>query len=296
MDNSIKVGICLAYDWEYLYNSLPLIYPYSDKICLSLDKDRISWGGSKYDFNDKAFYQFVHDFDKGNKIIIYEDDFHLPAIKPMENEVRQRNKIAEKLGAGGWHIQLDTDEYFVDFKGFTEYLRNFKSERKVNIVCPWYTMFKETDNGFLYVGFDELEKVEFIPIATRVPNYEYGRSNGYFNIKTNFYILHQSWARSESQILEKINNWGHKGDFDAQKYFERWKTLNESNYKEFVDFHPAIPEVWRKLDYREGKEIISLVKSIKNNPPYELSQKTLDKQNSLWRSRWKSLLSRLKIK
>jgi hypothetical protein len=294
-DNKIKVGFCVAYDWEYLRISLPIVYPYADAICLAVDKDRISWAGQKFSFNSDAFYTYVKSIDTEKKIDIYEDDFHFAGLQPMQNEVRQRNKMAERMGAGGWHIQLDTDEYFVDFSGFVAYLRHLRISRPVNITCPWYTMYKQAKDGYLFIKETSQENIEYIPVATRHPHYEYGRRNSYFNIKTNYIILHQSWARSENEILEKISNWGHKEDFDVMSYYKRWQTLNNNNYSTFNDFHPIIKGKWNELEYIPGRNIPELLTTLKTKPPFHVDKRILRKQNSIWHSRFKALLSKLGI-
>src|SRR6478609_6414773 len=109
-DKIIKVGFCVAYDWHLLKRSVPLIYPHADVICLSVDKNSKSWGGEKYSFDKRAFREFVSAIDTQNKIDVYEDDFSLPQLSAMENDTRQRNLMAKRMGAGGWHIQIDSDE------------------------------------------------------------------------------------------------------------------------------------------------------------------------------------------
>src|SRR5947209_19632592 len=118
----IKVGFCVAYDWNLLRYSLPAVYNHADVICLSVDKNRKSWTGRSYSFDSDRFHEFLRANDPLKKIRLYEDDFSISTLSPMENEVRQRNLIAEFMGKDGWHIQLDTDEYFNDFRGFVSYL------------------------------------------------------------------------------------------------------------------------------------------------------------------------------
>jgi hypothetical protein len=291
--NEIKIGFCVAYDWEFLKISLPLVYSLADKICLSLDKDRTSWTLQKFAFDDAAFYSFVKEADARNIIDIYEGDFHQTNLTPMQNEVRQRKLIATRLGEGGWHLQLDTDEYFVDFEDFVAFLKKYKSNMQVNITCPWYTMYKQVKNGCLFISENEQE-LEFIPIATRYPHYEFGRRNGYFNIKTPFVILHQSWARSEQEILQKISNWGHKEDFDVMQYYQRWQTLNETNFGAYQNFHPIHPEIWKQLEFREGQDLPTIIANLKNAPPFNIDKRKLRKENSVWRSRIKHYLSKIK--
>jgi hypothetical protein len=33
----------------------------------------------------------------------------------MECDTRERNMLAKYMGEGGWHVQIDADEYFADF-------------------------------------------------------------------------------------------------------------------------------------------------------------------------------------
>src|SRR4051812_40490040 len=125
MEQQIKVGFCVAYDWYLLKNALPSIYASADLICLSIDSDRISWSGHPFAFDDDAFRAFVAEIDVQRKIVVFEDRFCIEGLTPMQNEVRQRNLVAAFVGMDGWHIQLDCDEYFLDFEQFVRYLRSF---------------------------------------------------------------------------------------------------------------------------------------------------------------------------
>lgn len=248
MKEAIKVGFCVAYDWPMLAMSIPLIYEHADTICVSVDKDRQSWSGNRFTFDDHAFYKFLTEIDKNKKIRLYEASFYNPDFTPGRNEVEQRRKMAEFLGPGGWHIQLDCDEYLFQFEDFVAYL-NTLDDDDCNVCCPIVTLFKEVQGGFLYVRHKSIKDVEYFQIATRNPQYEFGRRDGKFNVYTNFLILHQSWARSEDEVLMKLRNWGHSGDFNVDAYFSKWKSITASNYQTFNDFHPIRPELWKSLDF-----------------------------------------------
>src|SRR5689334_5152113 len=109
----IKVGFCVAYDWDMLKKSVPIIYPFADVICLSIDINRRSWNGQPYLFDEQAFRAWLTKIDVDNKIDLYEDDFALLNLSAMENDNRQRNLMAKRMKKGGWHIQIDSDEYFL---------------------------------------------------------------------------------------------------------------------------------------------------------------------------------------
>lgn len=285
-DNLIKVGFCIAYDWRLLEYSIPPIYKEADKIILSVDKDRISWAGTPFTWDEPAFRQLVKELDTDNKIDILEEDYHLPELKPMENEVRQRMKIAAALGAGGWHIQLDTDEFFLNFSAFVSHLRNLpRGRRPFNVSCPWITLYKQDSEGFFYVAPERFEQIEFIQIATLWPSYEYGRRNGNFNILTDCALLHLSWARPEAEIWEKLNNWGHKDDFDIAAYFSKWKELNSTNYQEYRNFHHIRPEIWPGLKYLPAKSVVELLPLARSQMQLPMSPFQLKLANSIWWAR-----------
>ena len=261
----VKIGFCVAYDWEMLKYSLPLVYTHADRICLSLDGDRVSWAGEKFHFDETQFQSFLTLIDTQKKIYVLEESFYLTGFSPMQNEVRQRNRMAESLGKGGWHIQLDCDEYFIDFNQFVQFLQESRNVRfkKTNICCGLITIFKKVSNGFLIIDRRDKYHIEAIAIATTEPFYEYGRRNGHFNFHTKFQILHQSWARNEEDILLKVKNWGHKNDFDAMRFLGLWKSIDENNYKQIINFHPIQALQWHSLRYIRADSIEDLIAKIR---------------------------------
>lgn len=292
----IKVGFCVAYDWPLLAHSLPLIYKAADRICLSLDRDRISWSGNPFTWDDQAFRQLVKKIDVDHKIRVLEDDFHLPHLSPMQNEVRQRMCMADALGEGGWHIQLDSDEFFLDFGGFVAYLKRLKPRRKINVVCPWITLYKQDSTGFFYVQPNRFREIESIQIATMWPKYEFGRRNGYFNVLANFPILHLSWARSPEEIREKLWNWGHRDDVLRERLmqvYEDWCKLNRDNYTGYINFHMLEPERWPRLAYVACKSVEELIQQSKADLQLPLNRFRLLMANSIWVSRFVFLFRRI---
>ena len=245
-----------------LKTALPLFYNDVDSICLSLDINRTTWAGNKFNFEDDLFFNYVKEFDTQGKIIVFEDDFYIDKSSTMFNEVYQRNKIAEKLGTeNSWHIQIDVDEYFVDFKSLSRFLRNSTFNKDINICLPFYILFKQVDNLNLFVKGE----MEWVPVISNNPHYEFGRRNGYFNYKFESPMIHQSWAREESEIQQKISNWGHNKDFDVQAFFEKWKLLNDDNYKKLIDFHPIKGKSWHELVPIEGSSINELIQNNKSS-------------------------------
>lgn len=281
----IKVGFCVAYDWELLRKSLPLIYKDADAICLSIDKNRKSWSGRSYSFDAPAFFKFIQDIDQEKKIEVYEDDFYIPELSAIENDNRQRTLMAARMGKRGWHIQIDSDEYFLDFEAFVRYLVKMNPnptglEKPVNINCNWISIFKVAGNGYFIV--DNSQTIwESMPFATNRPEYLNARRNGHFNHTSPFFVIHETWAREESQLQQKLDSWGHTSDFlDKQAYLSFWKSLDETNYSTVRDFHPIQPNVWHTLMFIKANGINDLINRVRENSIFQINKSSLLLKNS----------------
>lgn len=257
MNEIIKVGYLLSYDYQYIFNSLKLVYDFADKIVISYDKDGKTWAGNDIHI-PSSFFEEIKKIDTKSKISFYADSFHIENTPPMSLETRQRNMLAEKLGKGGWHIQIDSDEYPVDFKELTSFLRKHKyllknpEKTPVNFFVKLITLFKQTEEGFFVIT----PYIDPCLLITNQPNYIKARfPKNNFHIVLDSYIIHQSWARGEEEILKKIANWGHKNDFDTKKFFDTWKNLNEENCASLQNFHPLNPTDWKSVKFIKAKNI-----------------------------------------
>lgn len=263
MKGKIQIGYLVSYDYELLKNSIPTIYHESDTIFLAIDKKRLTWKGESF-FIEESFFQWINDFDVERKIIIYEDNFYVPALTTMECEVRERKMLSDKMGLGNWLVQIDSDEYFVDFKQFVSDLRKYDSylvnpeKNPVQICAFWVMLYKYTDNGILYV--DKPLKAIF---ATNYPNYKFGRRTYGRLIYTNNIVLHESISRTEEELRFKFENWGHNTEVD-KGFLVKWLKVNESNYAEYRDFYYIEPERWKKLAFFPTKEISKIKDIIRN--------------------------------
>ncbi|MFN8342750.1 MAG: hypothetical protein U0V64_13870 [Cyclobacteriaceae bacterium] len=298
MQAAIKIGFCIAYDWYFLREALPQVYADADVILLALDRRRMSWSGKHFEFDEDGFRTLVKELDAEGKITLYEDDFFVQGHSPMQNEVRQRNLMAARLGPGGWHIQLDCDEYFINFAGFVRYLRRLNPKRfqRTNVCCDWITLFRQVDEGFLIVSHDHPRQIERIAIATLSPRYEYGRRNGDRNHFAPFGIVHQSWARSEAEIATKLSSWGHAHDFDANAFMSFWKSLTRDSATTVRNFHPIHPAVWSRLSWVAGNTMREVLQHLAQQPHqgYNAWQRAL--ANARWINSFRSRLSKLRPK
>jgi hypothetical protein len=256
---NINVGFLVSYDYKYLKSSLPLIYEDSSSITLAIDINRNTWSGSTFNI-DNSFFEWIKEIDLDNKISIYEDDFYKKELSSIENDTRERKLLANKMGEG-WIIQIDSDEFFLNFNGFCKYLKKHEyllnGNKKIQIAAYWITIFKKLKEGVLYI-----ENAEKFYLATNTNSYRIARNCKVQTIRVPFLVVHYSWARSEEELNQKISNWGHNKDFDIDKYLNFWKNIDKRNYKEFSNIHPFIKNAWKKLDYCEGKTIDEVIRNL----------------------------------
>lgn len=270
----IHVGFLFAYDYDKLKWSIPAVYEEADRIFIAKDKLNRTWTGKTFEV-DSAFFTWLKTIDVANKIEIYEDDFCDLTLSAMENEVRERKMLAEKMGIGNWLIQVDADEIFIDFRKFVQTLRKYDTyldnpkKHPIQIAAFLIHLYKYTDNGILYVN----EPHKFM-LATNYPNYKWGRQTKERIIYTDTVLLHETLSRNEEEIRFKIENWGHSHEVNHD-FLEKWKKVNEHNYKEFRNFYFMEPERWKELDYFPTKNPAEISRFVEENNTLKLTKSYL---------------------
>lgn len=270
MKGKIQVGYLVSYDYEMLRTSLLTTYSGSDSIFLAIDRNRKTWNGESFVIED-SFFEWMKIFDTEKKIIIYEDDFYVPTFTTMQCEIRERKMLAEKMGAGNWIVQVDCDEYFIDFKQFVSDLRKYDAyllnpeKHPIQICAYWIMLYKYTNNGILYV--DKPLKAIF---ATNYPDYKNGRRINNRQIYTNNIVLHESLSRTEEELRFKFENWGHNIDVNKD-FLKKWLIIDENNYKDYKDFYYLQAERWKKLAYFPSKNFDEIREIIRNNTKLNVS-------------------------
>ena len=255
----IHVGFLLSYDYQKLQYSIPPVYEAADQIFIAIDKDLRTWSGETFEV-DASFFKWLDEFDKDKKITLYRDDFYDATISALENDNRERRMLSQKMGIGNWLIQIDSDEFFLDFEKFVKDLRKYDKfldnpeKHKIQIALYSLNLYKYTDGGVLYV-----KKPTKAVVATNYPNYVVARVTRKRIIYTRNLLLHESVARDEAELLFKFDNWGHNTDIpDKEAYIEKWRTTNKSNYKEREGFFYIEPEKWQHVEFCEGENIYEL--------------------------------------
>ena len=130
----------ISYDAEYLSESIKTYYNYVDEIVLGLDKDRISWSGNKFSFDEGKLWSELQAIDGDNKISIIEENFHRSRV-PIENDTHERNYLKSKC-EHDWVFSFDADEMLVNarefFISFCPIVQDYKD---VELMFTWYLMY-----------------------------------------------------------------------------------------------------------------------------------------------------------
>lgn len=258
----IQVGFLVSYDYELLKIAIPQVYKESDSIFLAIDKERKTWKGESFDIKED-FFQWVKSIDVDSKIQVLEDNFYHPELTSMQCEVLERKFLAEKMGIGNWLIQLDADEYFLDFKGFVEFLKSKNhfldnpEKHQVQISPFLINLYKRLEGGMLYV-----EKPTKIMVATNFPSYKVGRQTRKRIIYYKGSVLHECISRTKEELEMKFNNWGHDTDINKDEFLRKWETVNETNYESMRNFFYMEPEKWKKLAFVKGSSFSEIEKNL----------------------------------
>ncbi|MFD1605960.1 hypothetical protein ACFSJW_05090 [Flavobacterium artemisiae] len=274
----IHVGFLFSHDYEKLKLSIPPVYAGADRIFIAIDENFTTWSGNKFEV-DLTFFDWLKEFDTENKIEIYRDNFYIPTLTEIENDTRERHLLSLKMGIGNWLIQVDSDEYFLDFEKFISDLRKYDDfldnpeKNKIQIAAFWIILYKYTEKGILYV--DMPMKAIF---ATNYPDYNLARRTSSRVIYTNNIVLHESLSRSEEELRFKLENWGHKRQVNAE-FIDKWLKVNETNYKQLRDFYYIEPERWKKLNYFPSTDIKQIKEFVINSKVLRISKAYLNSKN-----------------
>ena len=120
----IHVGFLLSYDYNKLKLSIPPVYKEADRIFLAIDENLTTWSGNKFEI-DSHFFEWLKEFDIDKKIEIYRDNFYVPTLTGIQMDTRERYLLSLKMGIGNWLVQVDSDEYFLDFAKYVKSLRKY---------------------------------------------------------------------------------------------------------------------------------------------------------------------------
>lgn len=247
----------IAYDFKYAFATILSYYDIANEIILGIDNEFISWSNKKFEFNEKIFLDKIEEIDIHKKIKIIKNNFHSNKI-PKVNDTQERNYISSFCKKENYILGIDSDEILLNPNEFKDWFQNF--DISSDIECTFYNVYKMFKNELLFLK----------PIETTVLGTRFGNSYINFRHTSKKYkmsplkILHFSWSRSEQELLQKLQNWGHSKDFNILKQLDIWRKINLENFKYEKLIHPLnIKNAWLELE-QLNLESFNLKKEILN--------------------------------
>lgn len=229
----------ISYDAYMLPNSIRSYYDYVDEIVLGLDKDRISWSGNRFSFEEDWLWEQLQTIDTKGKISIVEDNFHRSQI-PIENDNHQRNFLKEQCSYD-WIFSFDADEILVNGKQFFTEFCPLVENYDADLMFYWALPYKEFDEGTLFISDASRQHIfdkEVQGFATDKNNhFTFCRwTNNPKRIQSPLMILHYSFCRPDQELDLKKNNFGHSIESKNDPFYDIQKQVNLTNFVELENF------------------------------------------------------------
>jgi hypothetical protein len=240
--NIIKKSVIslISYDAEYLPASISSYYEYIDEIVLGLDKDRITWSGNKFTFDESKLWEQLQKIDIEDKIKLIEGNFHESKV-PLENDNNERNFLREQC-ANDWIFSIDADEVLVNAKDFFYKFCPLIApyRHKVDLAFTWFLPFKEFENDYLVIANPDYRWFKGDTqgfVTTKDKQFTYCRwSNNKRVIPSPLAVVHWSFCRTDENLEKKLKNFGHSDKTGSDPFFNNWRIANLDNYESLTNF------------------------------------------------------------
>jgi len=234
----------VSYDAAYLPESISKYYNYVDEIILGLDKNRITWSGNSFSFDENKLWSELGAIDGDSKISIIEEDFVKSKVA-IENDNYERNFLKAQC-TNDWIFSIDADEYLINTKDF---FYNYcplveRYYNKADICMTWATPYKTIDDTTLVIAnedgtpfFGENQGMT----TSKDSTFTYARwtnksAAGHNRLLSPLVAIHWSLCRNKKDLHEKINNIGHSDLVENDPFYQIWNQVTMDNYEELHNF------------------------------------------------------------
>jgi hypothetical protein len=231
----------ISYDAHMLVDSIRTYYDYVDEIVLGLDSDRISWTNNKFSFDEDKLFSELEQIDKHNKIVIIEDNFHRSSV-PIENDTHERNFLKDKC-SHDFVLSFDADEQLVNAKEFfIDFLPLVENYNDIELMFTWFLPYKKVDDAHLMISDENRrhlfkQDVQGFTANKNLHTYTYCRwTNAPKKILSPLAIFHNSFCRTDQELHDKINNFGHSAESKVDPFYQTQKQVDETNYMQLTNF------------------------------------------------------------
>lgn len=251
----ISVISLISYDANFLPESISSYYKYVDEIVLGLDKDRISWSGNRFKFDENKLWAQLREIDTDGKIIIVEENFHRSSV-PIENDTHERNYL-KSMCTNELILSFDADEILINADDFfIKFLPLVKDYKDIELMFTWFLLYKKFDNGYLAIADENRnhmfrQDIQGFSANKSLHTYNYCRwTNAPKKILSPLAILHYSFCRTDAELDTKINNFGHSVESKQDPFYAVQKQVTLDNYMNLRNFktHGAGAQ-WPTLKY-----------------------------------------------
>lgn len=234
----------ISYDAKYLAKSIEKYYDYVDEIILGLDKDRITWSGNSFSFDESNLWSELSAIDGDNKITIIEENFHGSSVA-IENDNYERNYLKSNC-SHDCIVSIDADEYLLNTK---EFFYNYLpiAEKYINnydICMNWATPYKQIGDTLLVIANEN--NTPFLGenqgfITNKNNSFTYARwtnvsAAGENRLLSPLVALHWSLCREKEDLHLKIHNIGHSDIVEKDPFYSIWKDVTLDNYHSLRNF------------------------------------------------------------
>ena len=266
----------LAADPTWLERSVGAYYPFVDEIVVSYDRSSRGWTGAPVPVEECLTRLRVLDGD--GKMRFCPGDFSSPVQDPMENDTLQRG-VALQLASqeADWVLQLDTDEWLPEPNALLDAIVSAENLGVGGVEWPMRVLYRRlgTARALEVCAPDGEDHFEYIaPVAVRAGSrLRHSRRTGASilravvrgdsrslqlkrplevgevreeRLRPEEAIIHNSWARSPTELMRKLASWSHSGPGAWRHFLLHWlpSTLL---WRQQRNVHPLFGPVWPAL-------------------------------------------------
>jgi len=266
----------LAADPTWIESSVGAYYPHVEKIIVSFDRTGRGWTGASIPVEECISRLRCMDGDR--KMQFIGGCYSERVSDPMENDTLQRNAaLAQATEGARWVLQLDTDEWLPDVDAFLEALAHAERLDLGALEWPMRVLYRKMSGGRILevCSRERGDHFEYIaPVAVRTgvrlvhsrrtacpflravargddksgqlrrPLAEGERREALLD--SSEAIIHNSWARSPSDLRRKLASWSHAGARAWIYYLARWLP-SVWLWPWMKNLHPFFGDVWPAL-------------------------------------------------
>jgi hypothetical protein len=239
----------LAADPSWIEESVTSYYHLVERIVVSYDETATSWTGVP--ISTEECLKRLRAVDVESKMEFRPGRYYRPDFHPLSNDTYQRQAAVDAASVGAdWVLQLDTDEVLGDPDEFVRSLKAAQEQGFTGLEYPSRILYQHV-RGRLYLeqctrlwsvsahypgamavaagstlvhcrqADVRLFRVDFKDRNTD-PSHP-SEAPVHRVVRQAQGIIHYSWVRSESAMLEKSQSTGHAHDFDWDAVVRRWR-------------------------------------------------------------------------